>query len=449
MATGMVTQYVCQQCGAESAKWQGQCQKCGSWNSLVEVLKSKKDLKATKQAANIRHYLPEEMTPTPLNTIRTDTLPRLSTGFAEFDRVLGGGMVPGSVVLIGGEPGVGKSTLLLQTILNTGGIYISAEESAHQVKSRADRMNSAQLDRVSLLSTSNIDRAIASIETQEKPPAMVIIDSIQTVSTDDLEGVPGSVGQVRECAHRLVRLAKKSNTPLVIVSHVTKEGTLAGPKVLEHVVDAVIYVEGEDMSLMRIIRGTKNRFGPVHEVGLFELSENGMTEVADTFGAFAPSQPLASGSVLTISMEGIRPMMLEVQALATPTSFGLPRRTANGMDYNRLLMLLAVLGKRTKLKLGNHDVYTNIAGGIKIRETALDLAVCLAVASSLLDTSLEDGVIAFGEVSLSGEIKPVVGQSKRIEQAKKLGYTRFITSDTAQNINQALQQAHLVGGRRT
>lgn len=441
MASGMITQYICQQCGAESAKWQGQCSKCGSWNSLVEALKSKKELKAAKQASSLQHYLPEEITPTQLDNIKTDSLPRLSTGFAEFDRVLGGGLVPGSVVLIGGEPGVGKSTLLLQSILNTGGIYISAEESAHQVKSRADRMASSKMDNVLLLSTSNIDRAIASIESQEKPPALVIIDSIQTVSTDDLDGVPGSIGQVRECAHRLVRLAKTSNIPLLIVSHVTKEGTLAGPKVLEHVVDAVIYVEGQDMSLMRIIRGTKNRFGTVHEVGLFELSENGMVEITDAFQAFAPSQPLASGSVLTISMEGIRPMMLEVQALATPTSFGLPRRTANGMDYNRLLMLLAVLSKRTKLKVGSHDIYTNIAGGIKIRETALDLAVCIAVASSLLDEPLDEGIIIFGEVSLSGEIKPVVGQSKRTEQAKKLGYKKFITSETASNINQALQQA--------
>jgi len=211
--------------------------------------------------------------------------------------------------------------------------------------------------------------------------------------------------------------------------------------VIEHVVDAVVNVEGEDMSLMRIIRGTKTRFEPVHEVGIFELGENGIKEITEAFSAFAPNQPLASGSILTISMEGIRPMLLEVQALATPTSFGLPRRTANGMDYNRLLMLLAVVSKRTKLKLGNHDIYTNIAGGIKIKETALDLAVCLAVASSMLDTPFEDGLVVFGEVGLSGEIKPVVGQKKRIDQAKKLGYKKFITSDTVQNINQALQKA--------
>jgi len=439
MATALATQYVCQQCGSEFPKWQGKCPNCGEWNSLVEALVTKKEKKLNRQQT--RNFLPEETTPQSLDQISTEKVTRIGSGFQEFDRVLGGGIVPGSVVLVGGEPGIGKSTLLLQIILNTGGIYISAEESSHQVKMRADRMGSRNLDKVKLLSTNNIDRAIAAIETQEEPPSLVIIDSIQTVSTDDLDGVPGSVGQVRECANRLVKLAKKSNIPLFIVSHVTKEGTLAGPKVLEHVVDAVIYVEGQDLTLTRIIRGTKNRFGAVNEVGLFELNDTGMTEVLDVFQAFAPTQNLTSGSVLTISMEGIRPMMLEIQALATPTSFGLPRRTANGMDYNRLLMLIAVLSKRTKLKLGNQDIYTNIAGGIKIKETALDLAICLSITSSMLNKPLEEGTIVFGEVSLSGEVKPVIGQKKRLDQAKKLGYSKFITSETVKNISQAIQLA--------
>lgn len=407
---------------------------------MSEVVLSKKELKASKQS-NAGHFLAEEVTPTILSQVNTDTIERRSTGFEEFDRVLGGGIVPGSVVLIGGEPGIGKSTLLLQIMLNIGGIYISAEESAHQVKLRADRMKNGSSDNVQILSTNNIDRAISAIETLSTPPGLVIVDSIQTVATDDLDGVPGSIGQVRESAHRLVKLAKKSNIPLFIVSHVTKEGTIAGPKVLEHVVDAVVYVEGEELSLFRLIRGIKNRFGPVHEVGLFELGEYGMIEVMDAFQAFAPANKLTSGSALTISMEGIRPMLLEVQALATPTSFGLPRRTANGMDYNRLLMLLAVLSKRTKLKLGNQDIYTNISGGMKIKETALDLAVCLAVASSALDKPLEEGMVVFGEVGLSGEIKPVAGQKKRIDQAKKLGHTKLITSDNAKTIAQAIQLA--------
>ena len=439
MGAALTSQYVCQQCGSESAKWQGRCSACGSWNSMVEVVKSKKELKASKKSA--QQLFPDDMAMTQLSAIKTDEIPRLPTGFEELDRVLGGGVVPGSVTLIGGEPGVGKSTLLLQAILNTGGIYISAEESAHQIKLRANRIESAKMDDVLLLSTNNIDKAIAAIEKASKTPNLIIIDSIQTVSTDDLDGVPGSIGQVRECAHRLVNLAKRTNIPMFIVSHVTKEGSLAGPKVLEHVVDAVVHVEGQDLSLMRIIRGTKNRFGAVHEVGLFELGDGGMREVSDTFTAFAPAQKLTSGSALTISMEGIRPMLLEVQALATPTNFGLPRRTANGMDYNRLLMLLAVLGKRTKLRLGNQDIYTNIAGGIKIRETALDLAVCLAVASSMMDKSLPDGTVVFGEVSLSGEVKPVLGQKKRIQQAKKLGYNTFITSDSVTTVTQAIQKA--------
>lgn len=436
----ITTQYICQQCGNESAKWQGRCQDCGAWNSYVETAVTKKEKKLAK--SKIKVFLPEEHNVTPLSQIQTEAIDRNTTGFAEFDRVLGGGIVPGSAVLVGGEPGIGKSTLLLQVMLHVGGVYISAEESSHQVKMRANRMNAhGGMDKVKLLSTNNVDRAIAAIESSPEPPPLVIIDSIQTVSTDDLDGVPGSVGQVRECAHRLVKLAKATNIPMIIVSHVTKEGTLAGPKVLEHIVDAVIHVEGEEMSLTRVIRGTKNRFGAVHEVGIFELADSGMVEINDTFQAFASKNSLASGSVLTVSMEGIRPILLEVQALATKTNFGLPRRTANGIDYSRLLMLLAVLEKRTKLQLGNQDVYTNIAGGMKIKETAVDLAVCIAVASSVLDQPLPDGVIVFGEVSLSGDIKPVVGQKKRIDQARKLGYKTFINSESARSIPQALRQA--------
>jgi DNA repair protein RadA/Sms len=353
--------------------------------------------------------------------------------------VLGGGLLDGSVTLLGGEPGVGKSTLLLQVALQVGGLYITAEESAHQVKLRADRLTGVDLTSLALMATNDIDQAIAAIE--DRKPACAIIDSIQTVSTSDLEGVPGSVGQVRECANRLVQAAKTLNIPIIIVSHVTKEGTIAGPKVLEHVVDTVLYVEGESLSTTRIVRGIKNRFGPLHEVGLFELTEQGMLQINDPTGLLDVSSVPASGSVITVSMEGVRPVLLEVQGLTVPTSFGLPRRTANGMDYNRLLMLIAVLTKRTKLNLGNQDVYTNLAGGLKIRETALDLAVCLSLISSLKNQPLPANTVAFGEVSLAGEVKPVIGQQKRLDQAKKLGYRHSITSDSAKTITQAIQQA--------
>lgn len=422
------TTYVCQQCGAESLKWQGQCHICGSWNSLVETTKAK-----------TAHPVAVAVELIQLDKIITEVGRRLTTGFEELDRVLGGGIVPGSVTLVGGEPGIGKSTLLLQVALNIGGIYVTAEESGHQVKIRADRLANKHLDNLSLMATNNVDQAVTAIE-KNKPPC-IVIDSIQTVSTADLDGVPGSIGQVRECANRLVHAAKSHNIPVIIVSHVTKEGTIAGPKVLEHVVDTVVYVEGEALSTTRLVRSIKNRFGPVHEVGLFELREEGMVEIVDPTGLLASSHANTSGSVITVSMEGVRPVLLEVQGLTAPTSFGLPRRTANGMDYNRLLMLIAVLTKRTKLNLGNQDVYTNLAGGLRIRETALDLAVCLALVSSMKDQPLPPHTVVFGEVSLSGEIKPVIGQSKRIEQARKMGYKHHISADSAKTLSQAIQQA--------
>lgn len=429
------TVYVCQQCGAESPKWQGQCQNCGEWNTLVEVTRAKSA--SSKSATNLVSGL--QVAPVQLSTVTTEVGQRIDTGFEELNRVLGGGLLPGSVTLLGGEPGVGKSTLLLQLALNIGGLYVTAEESAHQVKLRADRLPQANLSQLSLLSTSDVDQALAAIASQK--PVCAVIDSIQTISTSDLEGVPGSIGQVRECANRLVRAAKEYNIPIIIVSHVTKEGTIAGPKVLEHVVDTVLYVEGEPLSMTRLVRGIKNRFGPIHEVGLFSLGETGMVEVTDPTGLLATSQSPTSGSAITVSMEGIRPVLLEVQALTVTTSFGLPRRTANGMDYNRLLMLIAVLTKRTKLNLGNQDVYTNLAGGLKIRETALDLAVCLALVSSLKDKPLPAKTVVFGEVSLAGQIKPVVGQAKRLAEAKKLGYKNSISSDTAKTLAEAIQQA--------
>ena len=434
----LVNRYICQQCGADHAKWEGRCSTCSAWNSLVEVAVSKRSAAKSKTQSLV---VAEHSRIISIRDISAENMPRLSTGFEELDRVLGGGLVPGSVVLVAGEPGVGKSTLLLQAILHTGGLYISAEESAHQIKLRADRVGIGASN-TTLLATNSLDLIINQIDSLSPKPPLVIIDSIQTITTDDLEGVPGSIGQVRESAHRLVNLSKRTNIPILIVSHVTKEGTIAGPKALEHVVDVVIYVEGEELSMIRLVRGVKNRFGPVHEVGLFELAEKCMKEIIDSSAILMPDKAKpTSGMVITATMEGIRPMLLEIQALTTITAFGLPRRTANGMDYNRLLMLVAVLSKRTKLNLGNQDIYTNVSGGMKIRETAIDLAICLALVSSILNKPLATDTLVFGEVGLSGEIRPVVGQQKRLDQAKKMGFKNYITPDRVHTLTGAIEKA--------
>lgn len=366
----------------------------------------------------------------PINRISGTAVQRLAVpASAEFDRVLGGGIVPGSLVLIGGDPGIGKSTLLLQVAasLATGDssvLYVSGEESAQQIKLRADRLG---IDSASLylLAETNLARVLQHIE--EMRPALAVIDSVQTVYLDELESAAGSIGQLRECTMRLMRLAKSLHIPIFLVGHVTKDGAIAGPRVLEHIVDAVLYLEGERFHAYRLLRGVKNRFGSTNEVGVFEMSGEGLVDVVNPSAAFLAERPVASaGSTVIVTVEGTRPLLVEAQALTTTTSFGLPRRTANGIDYSRLLLLVAVLTKRVGLALGNQDIYVNIVGGMKINEPAADLGVALAVASSFRDTPIAGDLAVIGEIGLSGELRRVGHLERRLAEAAKLGFRRCL-----------------------
>jgi DNA repair protein RadA/Sms len=418
------SKFVCQQCGGESAKWLGRCPECGEWNTLVEV----PDLpRGAVESAVPRPVMAG--TPLALPDIATAAYERYSTGLAEVDRVLGGGLVPGSLVLVGGEPGIGKSTLLLQVsslIAERQGptLYISAEESAEQVKMRAERLDIIG-KRLHLLTETDIDVISASITGMR--PCCVVIDSIQTIASLQLASAPGSVSQVRECTLRLMHVAKDNHIPIFLIGHVTKEGTVAGPRVLEHIVDAVLYLEGERYHTYRLLRGVKNRFGPTNEVGVFEMQGEGLVEVANPSALFLTERGMqTSGSAVVVSMEGTRPLLVEVQALVTPTNFGLPRCTTTGIDHNRLLMLLAVLSKRVGLALGNQDVYANVVGGFTLDEPAVDLGIAVAIASSFRDRPLDPHVALIGEVGLSGELRAVSRAGLRVREAAKLGFRRCI-----------------------
>jgi DNA repair protein RadA/Sms len=403
----------------------GRCPDCGEWNSLVETVtqpaksaSSKSSLSRTGQA-----------TPTPLSQVATIRDARRPTGSQELDRVLGGGLVPGSLVLFGGEPGVGKSTLLAgvagHIALNEGEVlYISAEESAQQVKLRAERLG-IESDRLLLLAETDVDAVVTAIE--QVMPKLVIVDSIQTVASEQIVSAPGSVSQVRESTLRLMHVAKRLHIPICIIGHVTKEGTVAGPRTLEHMVDAVLYLEGERFHIYRLLRGAKNRFGPTDEVGVFEMSGDGMLDVADPSGIFLTERRgRDSGSAVVVSMEGTRPLLVEAQALATTTAFGAPRITTNGVDRNRLLMLLAVLTKRVGLALANQDVYVNVAGGFTLDEPAVDLGVAVAVASSFTERRVTPNTVLLGEIGLGGELRPVTRTLARVREAEKLGFERCI-----------------------
>jgi len=354
---------------------------------------------------------------------------RINVPIAEFNRVLGGGLVPGSLVLIGGDPGIGKSTLILQAAGVLGDaehpvVYVSAEESAHQIKLRADRLQ-VRGENILLLSETNLDVILGSIESIT--PALVVIDSIQTVMLDEISSAAGSVSQVRECTSRLMQWAKPRNIPVFVIGHVTKEGTIAGPRVLEHIVDAVLYLEGERFHQYRILRAVKNRFGSTDEVGVFEMADAGLREIENPSEAFLAERSLvAAGSTVAVTMEGTRPLLVEVQALATPTSFGLPRRSANGLDTSRLQLLVAVLQQRVGLGLGTHDVYANVVGGLRIREPAVDLAVAVAIASSVRDLPVDRQAALIGEIGLSSELRSVNQLDRRINEAARLGFTRVI-----------------------
>lgn len=435
--------YVCQSCGATAIRWTGQCKACGEWNTLVETVQPR------KEPPLARSLMPLSQ-PQSLPEIQADQFHRLSVTSSELARVLGGGIVPGSVVLIGGDPGIGKSTLLLQTSAQLAEeespvLYVSGEESVHQIKMRADRLG-LQAPGLFVVSEVSLDQILTHIE--QLSPRLVIVDSIQAISSEEIESSAGSVSQVKACATALLRLAKSIGIPVFLVGHVTKAGAIAGPRVLEHVVDAVLYLEGDRFHTYRLLRGVKNRFGSTHEVGVFEMTEQGMVEVVNPSEAFlAERLPDTAGSAIAVTMEGSRPLLVEIQALASTTSFGQPRRTANGVDFNRLLLLTAVLSKRVGLRLFDQDVFVNVIGGLRISEPAADLAVALAIASSYQNVPMPAELAAVGEVGLSGELRAVGHLSRRLNEAAKLGFNRCIIPATHRRLGEVEAGMELIPAR--
>ena len=424
MAKGKTAVYFCQSCGYESSKWMGQCPGCREWNTFVEELVDKKT--AAKTSGK---QVQSKAKPQTISAIELRKEHRMTSGMPELDRVLGGGVVPGSMVLVGGDPGIGKSTLLLQVCKNLANqhvsvLYISGEESLQQIKIRAQRIGDFT-DDLKLLCETNLEE-IRQIIDMEKPQ-IVVIDSIQTMYNEDVSSAPGSVSQVRESTATLLQIAKGSGVTVFIVGHVTKEGVVAGPRVLEHMVDTVLYFEGDRYASYRILRGVKNRFGSTNEIGVFEMRGDGLREVENPSEYMLSGKPEnASGSVVACSMEGTRPILLEIQALVCHSNFGIPRRTAAGTDANRVNLLMAVLEKRLNLKMSECDAYVNIAGGIRMNEPAIDLGIVLAIVSSFKNRPIDEKTICFGEVGLSGEVRAVSMPSQRVAEAKKLGFTTCI-----------------------
>ncbi len=425
------TSYICQQCGFESPSWYGKCPNCGEWNTLVETVKEVGSANSKQRIENRNAAKPQK-----LSEVRHIEKNRLKSGFAEFDRVMGGGIVPGSVTLLAGDPGIGKSTLLLHVIAKSGGLYVSGEESAEQIKLRAKRLG-VEGTNISILSETSVESIAASLETSVDK-SLVIIDSIQTLSSADLDGMAGSVGQIRHCAEVLVGVAKSKGIPMMIIGHVTKEGTIAGPKVLEHMVDTVLYLEGERFANARILRTYKNRFGAIEEVGIFEMDEKGLKEISNPSALFLQDRVKnVAGSAVTVVMEGTRPMLIEIQALAVASALAMPRRIANGIDYNRLQLLVAILQKRLNIPLGSFDVFVNVSGGMKIEEPAADLAVALAIISSFKNKPLDPRTAVFGEVGLLGEVRSIGSDERRTKEAKRLGFTTVISPKSVRNLRQA------------
>lgn len=426
MAKAKKSVYFCQNCGHEESKWLGQCPACREWNTFVEEKVTPAAAKAVKERKDAQVVT--------LSSIETDEDDRMNTGIEELDRVLGGGIVKGSLVLVGGDPGIGKSTLLLQVCqrLSAAGrklLYISGEESLKQIKLRANRMGEFT-ENLYLLCETSLDIIRGIIEQQK--PDMVVIDSIQTMYNEEVGSAPGSVSQVRESTNIFMQLAKGLNISIFIVGHVTKEGTVAGPRVLEHMVDTVLYFEGDRHASYRILRGVKNRFGSTNEIGVFEMRKEGLAEVRNPSEFMLSGKPEhAAGSVVACAMEGTRPMLMEIQALVCKTNFGMPRRTAAGLDYNRVNLLMAVLEKRLGLPLSNYDAYVNIAGGIRLNEPAADLGIVMAIASSYKNRPIAEDVIVFGEVGLSGEVRAVSMPEQRVAEAKKLGFTTCVIPEVS------------------
>lgn len=419
------TIYFCSNCGAEAPKWSGQCSDCGDWNTLSE---STAVVSSKQRAANTSYTGSNVVKVQLLDEVLPDDVQRIETGISEFDRVLGGGLVPGSVTLIGGDPGIGKSTLLLQALVNLSQnqstLYVTGEESLQQVSLRANRLGHSQ-SKMPLLASTQIETILQ--QAQKSKPQVMVIDSIQTMFTDELTAAPGAVSQVRECAAQLVRFAKQTQTIVFLVGHVTKEGTLAGPRVLEHMVDTVLYFEGESGERYRLIRAVKNRFGAVNELGVFAMTDKGLREVSNPSAIFLSRHKQAvPGSVIMVTLEGSRPLLVEVQALVDDSQLANPRRVTVGFEHNRLAMLLAVLHRHGDVMTGDQDVFANVVGGVRVTETGADLAVLLAIMSSLRNRTIARDMIVFGEVGLAGEIRPVPNGQERLMEAFKHGYKRAL-----------------------
>lgn len=418
------SQFICQNCGASYPKWTGKCDNCGEWNTLVEQAVSTGKSVVARGATSGKVLTPQTMESISLE----DSVARLATGFSDLDEVLGGGILPGGVILMAGQPGIGKSTLLLQMSAHIAGsdpvLYASGEESASQVKLRAERLGANKSEALSFVASTSADDIAATIRSGAY--RLVIIDSIQTLSLDEITSAPGTVSQITNSSNVIIRAAKESGAAVVLVGHVTKEGSIAGPKVLEHLVDVVLQFEGDRYGGFKVVRAIKNRFGSTAEAAIFEMDESGLKLVTNPSAALLAERQNSDGSVVLATLEGTRPLLVEIQALVNPTNFGYPKRTASGFDLNRLNLLIAVLERRTKLNLSDKDIYINVVGGLKLSDPAADLAICMAIASAAAGRRLGDEVVVFGEVGLGGEIRSVISGERRISEAKKLGFKEAI-----------------------
>lgn len=424
--------FVCQNCGAQYSKWIGRCENCGEWNTLVEQVPQAVGKSAVAKSVDSGRVLDAQT----LNSIAPEErLRRIETGFADLDIVLGGGVLPGGVTLLAGQPGIGKSTLLLQVTAHIAKsfpvLYASGEESAHQVKLRAERLGADGSEQLGFVASTSADDIAATIRSGKYQ--VVIIDSIQTLSLNEITSAPGTVSQITNSSNVIIRAAKETGAAVILVGHVTKEGSIAGPKVLEHLVDVVLQFEGDRYGGFKVVRAAKNRYGSTSEAAIFEMGDKGLAIVENPSAALLAERRDEDGSVVLATMEGTRPLLVEIQALVNPTNFGYPKRTASGFDLNRLNLLIAVLERRTKLKLSDKDVYINVVGGMKLSDPAADLAICMAIASASAGRKLATGTVVFGEVGLGGEVRSVTGIDKRIAEAKKLGFTQALAPHTKQN----------------
>jgi DNA repair protein RadA/Sms len=430
------TVYICQSCSYQSIRWTGQCPECSAWNTLVEEVISKTPVGAGKSYSNVNVKLIR------LADVKYEESKRFSSGFSEFDRVLGGGFVAGQVILMAGEPGIGKSTILTQICRNLSNdkiLYVCGEENPDQIKLRAERLG-VNTHNLFMITDTDVEIIIAGVE-QNPDTKLLIIDSMQTLTSSEFMGIAGSVGQVRGCIQKVAEVVKRLNISTIVIGHVTKEGTVAGPKVLEHLVDTVLYLEGDHNHLFRVLKTIKNRFGPVSEIGLFEMAEEGLREVLNPSELFLSERSKVSvGSCVSVVMEGFRPLMFEIQVLTTKTMFGYPMRKASGFNVNRLQLLIAVLEKKCKIDLSQQDVFVNVAGGFKVSEYGVDLAVCLALVSSVNNKTINSDLCAFGEVGLLGEIRKVSQMDKRVSEAKKLGFKKIVSPNDYKNIADAVSE---------